>query len=212
MKVTFYQSQKCSTCIKSISSINKEQSVQDGGALPKLIPENREDCVWQSWEVGRLGKVLEAWGADSIAQNLSDSSCSGRHGDPSAVKWERQSHEAHQPACLTLSQTSGPMRDLLSKKSRWMVSEGQDPRLSSGFYMQINRNHNKQRNMVLRAGRLTSSVMSKAQLQGSEWLPYNLLELMKGLVREIQSCRTSRTQGNNRRSERSLGEDPVLIV
>ena len=93
-----------------------------------------------------------------------------------------------------------------------MVSEGQDPRLSSGFYMQINRNHNKQRNMVLRAGRLTSSVMSKAQLQGSEWLPYNLLELMKGLVREIQSCRISRTQGNNRISERSLHEDPVLIV
>jgi hypothetical protein len=39
-----------------------------------------------------------------------------------------------------------------------------------------------------------------------------LLEGMKGPVLQNQNCRISMTQGNNRMSERSLGEDPVLKV
>ncbi|MEJ1288253.1 GRIP and coiled-coil domain containing 2 [Cricetulus griseus] len=39
---------------------------------------------------------------------------------------------------------------------------------------------------------------------------YELLEHMKGPVLQIQSCRTSTTQGNNRQSKRSPSEGPVL--
>ena len=38
------------------------------------------------------------------------------------------------------------------------------------------------------------------------------LKCMKGLALEIQSCKISMTQGNNRISERSPGEEPVLMV
>ena len=38
------------------------------------------------------------------------------------------------------------------------------------------------------------------------------LEWMKGLVRQIQNCEISMTQGNNRISERRPSEVPVLIV
>jgi hypothetical protein len=41
---------------------------------------------------------------------------------------------------------------------------------------------------------------------------YELLEHVKGPVLKNQSCRISVTQGNNRISERSLSEDPALIV
>ena len=40
---------------------------------------------------------------------------------------------------------------------------------------------------------------------------YELLEHMKGLVLQSQSDRISVVQGNNRVSEKSPGEDPVLI-
>ena len=40
---------------------------------------------------------------------------------------------------------------------------------------------------------------------------YELLEHVKGPVLQIQSCRISMTQGNNRISERSPSEVPVLI-
>ena len=64
---------------------------------------------------------------------------------------------------------------------------------------------------------LTSSDTSQAQIQGFELAhpniyPINeLLECMKGLVLQIQNYRISMTQGNNRISERSPSEVPVLI-
>ena len=69
-----------------------------------------------------------------------------------------------------------------------------------------------------RAGRLTNSATTQAQIQGFElahpniYPIYELLECMKGPVLQIQSCRISMTQGNNRISKRSPSEDPVLIV
>jgi hypothetical protein len=66
----------------------------------------------------------------------------------------------------------------------------------------------------MRAGRLTNSALS----QGFElacpniYLLYELLELVKESILHIQSCRISMTQGNNRVSERSAGENPVLIM
>jgi hypothetical protein len=41
---------------------------------------------------------------------------------------------------------------------------------------------------------------------------YDLLEHMKGLVLQIQSCRISMKQGNNGIAERSPDVAPVLIV
>jgi hypothetical protein len=41
---------------------------------------------------------------------------------------------------------------------------------------------------------------------------YELLECVKGQALQIQSCRISMTQSNNRMSEKSPSEDPVLIV
>jgi hypothetical protein len=41
---------------------------------------------------------------------------------------------------------------------------------------------------------------------------YDLLELVKGPVLQTVICRISTTQSNNKISERSPGEDPVLIV
>lgn len=41
---------------------------------------------------------------------------------------------------------------------------------------------------------------------------YELLECMKGLILQIQSCRFSMTPGNNSISDRSPSEDPVLIA
>jgi len=51
----------------------------------------------------------------------------------------------------------------------------------------------------------------QAQIQGFELahLIYGPLEHMKGLVLKIESYRT---QGNNKISKRSSGEDPVVIV
>ena len=63
---------------------------------------------------------------------------------------------------------------------------------------------------------MTSSATT--QIQGLElshpsiYPIYELLECMKGLDLQIQSCRISMTQGNSRISERSLTEDPVLLV
>lgn len=68
------------------------------------------------------------------------------------------------------------------------------------------------------AGRLTNSATTQAQIQDSEMTHHDispiheLLVFMKGLVLQNQSCRVSMTQGNNRTSEKSPGEDLVLIV
>jgi hypothetical protein len=43
-------------------------------------------------------------------------------------------------------------------------------------------------------------------------LIYELLEHMKGPILQIQSCRISMAQGNNQITERSPGDDPVLIM
>ena len=66
-------------------------------------------------------------------------------------------------------------------------------------------------------GGLTNSA-TQAQIQGFElaysniYPIYYLLEYVKGLVLQIQSCRISTTQTNNRRSERSPHEDPGVVV
>lgn len=58
----------------------------------------------------------------------------------------------------------------------------------------------------------------QGQIQGFELahpiidLIYDLLELVKGPVLQIRSCRIFVTQGNNRISERRPCEDLVLIV
>jgi hypothetical protein len=65
---------------------------------------------------------------------------------------------------------------------------------------------------------MTSSTTTQAPIQGFElthpniYPIYELLESVKDPVLQSQSCRISRTQGNNRISERSPREDPVLIV
>jgi hypothetical protein len=41
---------------------------------------------------------------------------------------------------------------------------------------------------------------------------HELLELMKGLILQNQSCRISMMQDNSRISKKSAGEDPVLTV
>ena len=67
-------------------------------------------------------------------------------------------------------------------------------------------------------GELGNSAATQAQIHGFELVHlniypiYELLEHGKGPVLWIQSCRISMTQGNNRISERSPSEDPVLIV
>jgi hypothetical protein len=69
-----------------------------------------------------------------------------------------------------------------------------------------------------RAGRLINSATTQTQIQGFELAHPNvhliceLLERAKGPVLQIQSFRNSMTQGNSRISERSPGEDPVLMV
>jgi hypothetical protein len=69
-----------------------------------------------------------------------------------------------------------------------------------------------------KAGGLTSSAISQAQIQGFELTypnihPINeLLECVKEPVLQIQSCRISMTKGNNRLSERTPSEVPVLKV
>ena len=65
---------------------------------------------------------------------------------------------------------------------------------------------------------MTSSTTTQAPIQGFElthpniYPIYELLECVKDPVLQSQSCRISMTQGNNRISERSPREDPVLIV
>jgi hypothetical protein len=62
------------------------------------------------------------------------------------------------------------------------------------------------------------SAATQAQNQGFELAHpkihpfYELLELMTEPIFQNQSRRTSTTQGNNRISDRSRSEDPVLIV
>lgn len=69
-----------------------------------------------------------------------------------------------------------------------------------------------------RTGQLTNSATSQAQVYGFElgnlniYTVYDLLEFMKGLALQTQSCRTSMTQGNNTISKRSPSEVPILIV
>ena len=69
-----------------------------------------------------------------------------------------------------------------------------------------------------RAGKVTHFTAIQAQFQGIELANPNiypideLLKHMKGPVLPIKSFRISTTQGNNRISERSLGEDPELIA
>lgn len=69
-----------------------------------------------------------------------------------------------------------------------------------------------------RAGPLTNSVTTQAQIQGSElfypqiYSIYEPLEHVKRLVLQIQSGRISMTQGNNGISERRPDEDPALLV
>ena len=67
--------------------------------------------------------------------------------------------------------------------------------------------------MTLTGAVLESSGLNNFELVYPNIYPiYELLEHMKGLVLQIQSYRISMTQGNNRKSERSPSEDPVLIV
>jgi hypothetical protein len=61
-----------------------------------------------------------------------------------------------------------------------------------------------------RAGGLTNSAVTQMQIQGCEladlniYLIYKLLEVMKGPLLQIQSCRISMTQRS--------GEYPILVV
>ena len=43
-------------------------------------------------------------------------------------------------------------------------------------------------------------------------LIYELLERVKGLALQIQNCRISMTQGNNRITERKTGENLVVVT
>ena len=67
-----------------------------------------------------------------------------------------------------------------------------------------------------RAADLTSSFTFQTQIQGFElaypniYPVYELLELLKGLDLQIQRCRISMTQGNNRISRKRPSEDLVL--
>ena len=69
-----------------------------------------------------------------------------------------------------------------------------------------------------RAGGLTTSAITQAQIQGFElvhpniYLIYELLEHVKRLALQIQSCSISMIKSNNIVSERSLREDLMLIV
>lgn len=71
---------------------------------------------------------------------------------------------------------------------------------------------------VLEICKLTSSATTQVQIHGLElaypniYLVYELLEHVKGLVLQNQSCRISMTQDNSKIPERSPGEDPVLMV
>ena len=65
---------------------------------------------------------------------------------------------------------------------------------------------------------MTNSTTSQAQIQGfvlthpNIYPSYDLLEHMREPVLQIQSCRISMIQGNNRISKRSPSEDPIFIV
>ena len=65
---------------------------------------------------------------------------------------------------------------------------------------------------------MTSSDTSQAQIQGFElahpniYPIYELVESIKGLAVQIQSCRISMTQGTRGYLRGSPGEDPVLMV
>jgi hypothetical protein len=68
------------------------------------------------------------------------------------------------------------------------------------------------------AEELANPAITQAQIQSFElahpniYSIYELLEHMKVLVLQIQNCRISMTRNNNRLSQRSPSEAPVLIV
>ena len=65
---------------------------------------------------------------------------------------------------------------------------------------------------------MTNSAATQAQIQGFELIHpniypiYHLLECVKGLVPQSQSCTISMTSGNKKLFESSPSEDPLLIV
>jgi hypothetical protein len=69
-----------------------------------------------------------------------------------------------------------------------------------------------------RAERLTNSATTQGQIHSFEFARSNifsiseLLEIKKGLVLQIQSCRIAMRQGKNKISKRSLSKDAELIV
>jgi hypothetical protein len=69
-----------------------------------------------------------------------------------------------------------------------------------------------------RADGLTNSTTTQTQIQHFElfhpniYSIYELLEHVKGPVLQTQSCRISKTQGSERMSKKSPGEDAVLLV
>ena len=62
------------------------------------------------------------------------------------------------------------------------------------------------------AGGLTNSATTQTQVHPNTYPIYDLLDCVKGLVLQNQSCKISTTRGNNRISKMSPGEDPILIV
>lgn len=65
-----------------------------------------------------------------------------------------------------------------------------------------------------RAGRLSYSATTQAQIQGFELICPNIYPIceLPGPVLQIQSCRNSTAQGNSRISNRSSSEDAGLIA
>jgi hypothetical protein len=65
-----------------------------------------------------------------------------------------------------------------------------------------------------RVSRMTNLAFTQAKIKDFELAHLKIypIYVLRGQVSQIQSCRISTTQGNNRVSERSLGEDSVLIV
>ena len=65
---------------------------------------------------------------------------------------------------------------------------------------------------------MTNSATTQVQIQGFElahpniYPTYELLELVKGPVLQIQSCRISMAHGNDRLSKMSPSEVPELIA
>lgn len=94
---------------------------------------------------------------------------------------------------------------------------GQKPCLSTIRYLKFLLQDIRQL-VWMRDGRSIISATTQAQVQCFELARptiYPICELLKhgkGLLLQIQGCRVSMTQGNNRISERCPDEDPVLVV